>query len=225
MGHSDERRFFIEDRLTVAELGSDIDFRGDTGVFLQHVFPGKTCVGGGTAGDEHHPPYVFQSLGDGFKTAEFRLPFARKYSPAQRALDRLRFFKDLFEHEMRMSPFLCFLHIPRNVIRFPVDILECMSDHLVPAWREHRAFAVFKIEDFAGMGQKRRWVGGKEQFSISNADNKRTAEPGSHDGAGFFLRGHRDRIRAVHMGKCGAYRIEKRHAVPMLALYQVREHF
>ena len=161
----------VDDRVAVAEFGSDVHFNGDMGLALEQIFRDDADVIGGAAGDDENFADVF----------EFFLcqAYAVEDDPAvpdawgDRVAHGLGLLHDLLGHEVVVTALFRRGNVPVDMGRF---LLHRVQVHVVDrdsAFPDLGELVFLKTVDIPRAPQDRRNVGRDEILPVAEADDQR----------------------------------------------------
>ena len=211
------------DRIAVAELGTQVHFRGNPGQCFDHELPHQRGVEGGPAGHDADPADVPQGFGAQPRMLQKDPPLIQGDPPPDGVPDGPRLFEDLLEHEMFEPALLRRDRVPQDLFAGPLLLFTGKGADSETPFLYDDHLAVFQEHHFPGVGEDGRDIRGDEIFLFSHPYDERALFAGGDQLVFFSLVQHRDGIRAPHLEEGLADRRLEIGAPEDLALNQVAQ--
>ena len=169
----------IEDRVSVTELGRELDTHRDPGEALHHVLCHDTDMVGRAAGDDVDLRNLLDLLiteADGGQ-----IDVTILYDGSDRITDSLRLLIDLLHHEMLEAALFCRLRIHLDLDELLFDRLLIEIEELCLSGGELRDLGIVDVVHVLAVLENRRYIGGDIGLALFDADDHRCVLPGDVD--------------------------------------------
>ena len=171
-----------QQRITIAELGGDIDRHRNASELFDDIFTDHTRVHSGTAGNDEDVFQISQRSEDDTALGQVRQSVL--YARRDRCFDSRGLLVDLLEHIVRIAALLGAVLVPVGEEQFLFERSAVQGAKFCAAIFQNGDLALFKQIVVLGIFDDGGYVGGDEHLVLPLTDDQRTFAPHRVNGLG-----------------------------------------